>query len=51
MQRIAVVWSPGSGKTTVARGISSSLGIPHLELDSGSHQPEIDGFLAGVQTS
>ena len=39
MERIAVVGSPGSGKSTVARGISIALGIPHLELDSVFHQP------------
>ena len=39
MQRIAVVGSSGSGKTTVARAISSGFGIPHLELDSVFHQP------------
>lgn len=39
MQRIAVVGSSGSGKTTTARAISSGLGVPHLELDSVYHQP------------
>jgi adenylate kinase family enzyme len=39
VRRIAVVGSPGSGKSTVAKTISSALGIPHLELDSVFHQP------------
>ena len=40
MQRISVVGSSGSGKTTVARAIAETLGIPHLELDSVYHQPD-----------
>jgi len=39
VKRIAVVGSSGSGKSTVARGISIALGIPHLELDSVFHLP------------
>ena len=39
VERIAVVGSSGSGKSTVARGLSIALGIPHLELDSVFHQP------------
>jgi adenylate kinase family enzyme len=39
VERIAVVGSPGSGKSTVARAVSVALGIPHLELDSVFHQP------------
>jgi adenylate kinase family enzyme len=39
MQRISVVGSSGSGKTTVARAIAETLGIPHLELDGVYHQP------------
>ena len=39
VERIAVVGSPGSGKSTVAKALSSRLGIPHLELDSVFHQP------------
>jgi adenylate kinase family enzyme len=34
VERIAVVGSPGSGKSTVAEALSVGLGIPHLELDS-----------------
>ena len=54
MQRIAVVGSSGSGKTTVACAISSGLGFPHLELDSVFHQPgwtplPTDDFQAAVR--
>ena len=38
MERVAVVGSSGSGKTTVAQAISARLDIPHLELDSIFHQ-------------
>jgi adenylate kinase family enzyme len=34
MNRIVVVGAPGSGKTTVARAISRSLRLPHIELDA-----------------
>jgi adenylate kinase family enzyme len=34
MERIHVVGSPGSGKTTTAAAIATRLGVPHLELDS-----------------
>ena len=39
VERIAVVGSSGSGKSTVARALSIALGIPHLELDSVFHLP------------
>lgn len=39
MRRISVVGNSGSGKTTVAIGIASALGVPHLELDAVFHQP------------
>ena len=39
MQRISVIGSSGSGKTTVARTIADQLDLPHLELDSVFHLP------------
>jgi adenylate kinase family enzyme len=39
MQRIAVVGSAGSGKTTVARELADRLRLPHIELDAIFHQP------------
>lgn len=39
MRRVSVIGTSGSGKTTVARAVSSTLAIPHLELDSVFHQP------------
>lgn len=41
MNRIVVVGSSGSGKTTVARRIADILDIPHLEMDALYHR---DGF-------
>lgn len=38
IQRIVVVGSSGSGKTTVARAIASKLALPHLELDTVRHR-------------
>jgi len=34
MQRVVVVGTSGSGKTTVAAGIAERLEMPHVELDS-----------------
>jgi adenylate kinase family enzyme len=36
--RFAVVGTTGAGKTTLARGISQCLSIPHVELDGIYHQ-------------
>jgi adenylate kinase family enzyme len=38
-QRISVVGTSGAGKTTLARQISQSLAIPHIELDSLHWEP------------
>ena len=34
LSRVIVVGSSGSGRTTLARGISQALGSPHIELDA-----------------
>ena len=39
MQRVSIVGSSGSGKTTVGRRLAEWLGAPHIELDSIFHQP------------
>ena len=39
-QRIAVVGTTGSGKTTTARWISQRLGLPHVELDALHWDPD-----------
>jgi adenylate kinase family enzyme len=39
VQRVSVVGSSGSGKTTVAARLAVRLGIPHVELDAIYHQP------------
>ena len=39
MRRIALVGSPGSGKTTVAAELARRLGLTHVELDAVFHQP------------
>lgn len=40
MNRISVVGSSGSGKTTAACAVAERLGYPHLELDSVYHQAD-----------
>jgi adenylate kinase family enzyme len=40
VERISVVGSSGSGKTTVARTLGGALGCPHLELDGVVHQAD-----------
>lgn len=40
MNRVSVIGSSGSGKTTMARAIAARLGLPLLELDSIFHLPE-----------
>jgi adenylate kinase family enzyme len=36
---VAVVGCSGSGKTTAARALAQSLGVPYIELDAIFHQP------------
>ena len=38
--RIAIVGSTGSGKTTLAKALSESLGVSHVELDAFQHGPD-----------
>jgi adenylate kinase family enzyme len=49
LQRINVIGTTGSGKTTVARELSQHLGIPHIELDAlfwgpGWREPPLEVF-------
>ncbi|WP_231881681.1 P-loop NTPase family protein [Deinococcus puniceus] len=39
MQRILVIGTTGSGKTTLARAIAGRLALPHGEQDAWNHQP------------
>jgi adenylate kinase family enzyme len=54
MQRVSVVGTTGSGKTTLARELASILAAPHLELDAIHHQPNWtpatdEAFRAGIR--
>ena len=40
LQRVAVVGSVGSGKTTLARELAYRIGVQHIELDSLRYQPD-----------
>lgn len=40
MQRIAIVGSPGAGKTTLARQLADRLDLTHIEIDAVFHQPD-----------
>lgn len=65
LERVVVVGSSGSGKTTVARVLASRLDSPHLEMDSVFHrhgwahatvhrlrsQSEVDDFLESLAIS
>ena len=39
MQRVVVVGSSGSGKTTVAAALAQTLGVKHVEMDALHHGP------------
>lgn len=40
MERISVIGTSGSGKTTTAARLAAILDLPHLEFDSVFHQPD-----------
>jgi adenylate kinase family enzyme len=40
MRRIAIVGNCGSGKTTLARELATTLDLTHIELDGLFHQPD-----------
>ena len=39
MERIIVIGTTGSGKTTFARALANRLGVPHGEQDAWNHEP------------
>lgn len=39
MERVVVIGTSGTGKTTVARALADRLGVAHLELDAVHHLP------------
>lgn len=56
MDRIAIVGSPGSGKTTLARALADRLDLSHVELDALFHQPGWEplpdaDFIAAVESA
>jgi predicted kinase len=42
-ERILILGRTGSGKTTLARELAATLGVPHIELDSLYFGPEFSG--------
>lgn len=50
MQRVSVVGSSGSGKTTVARRIAEALEVPHVELDELHWGPDWSAATAAELT-
>lgn len=40
MQRVIVIGTTGSGKTTFARALAQSMQVPHGEQDAWNHQPD-----------
>ena len=39
MNRVLILGTCGSGKTTLAKQLSEQIGLPHIELDGIFHQP------------
>ena len=53
MRRVAIVGSPGAGKTTLGRALAARLAVPFVELDALHHLPaweqrEAEDFRAAV---